>query len=320
VDTLSATTTTTQELTTTTTPRDRHPAAVYLARLSPGSRRTMKQALDVVAGILTGGRCNAEALAWARLRYQHTAAVRSLLAERYSPAMANKALSALRGVLKECWRLGQTPADDYRKAADLEAVKGTTLPRGRALAAGELRALFSACAEDPTPAGARDAALLCVLYGAGLRRSEAVALDLADYNQETGELIVKQGKGRKDRIGYATNGSKEAIEAWVRVRGSAPGPLFYPVNKGGNLQARRLTDQAVLYVLEKRAAQARITHCSPHDMRRSFISDLLDAGADISTVQHLAGHSTVQTTARYDRRGEVAKRKAAELLHVPYGV
>ena len=297
---------------------DRHPAAVYIARLAPGSRRTMRHALDTVARIISRGSDDAATLSWAALRYQHTTAIRTALLERYAPATANKTLAALRGVLRESWRLGLMSAEDYRRASDLQAVRGSTLPRGRALSAGELRALFEACAHDVTPAGRRDAALLALLYGGGLRRSEAVALDLADNAAATGELRIRQGKGRKDRLVYITNGGREALEAWLEVRGSEPGPLFHPIDKAGRIYPRRLTDQVVLRILRKRGRQAGISAFSPHDLRRTFIGDLLDAGADISTVQRLAGHASVQTTTRYDRRPEAAKQKAASLLHVPY--
>jgi site-specific recombinase XerD len=71
-------------------------------------------------------------------------------------------------------------------------------------------------------------------------------------------------------------------------------------------------------MLQKRAHEARVKSFSPHDLRRTFVSDLLDAGADIATVAKMAGHASVNTTARYDRRPEDAKRKASGLLHVPY--
>jgi integrase/recombinase XerD len=299
--------------------RDTHPVAVYLARLAPGSRRTMRQALDIVAALLTDGRADALTLPWAQLRYQHTQAVRSRLAERYRPATVNKTLAAVRGVLKEAWRLGLMPADDYHRAVDLRGVSSHTLPRGRALSAGEIRALFVACATDHSPAGARDAAMLALLYGAGMRRQEVVRLDFDDVDIATGAVTIHAGKGRKDRIAYTSNGSLAALQAWLTVRGSDPGPLFVPVAKGGKMTVRRMIPHAVYKTVSKRAREAGVKAFSPHDLRRTFVSDLLDAGADVATVQQLAGHAGIATTVKYDRRGEAAKRRAVELLHVPFG-
>jgi site-specific recombinase XerD len=147
-------------------PPDRRPARVYLARLGEGSRRTMRVALDTLAALLTGNYCDANTLDRSRLRYQHTAALRAVLLERYQPATTNKHLAALRGVLREAWQLGQMTAEDYHRAVNVRVVKATTLPHGRALTRRELRALFRVCQHDPRPSGARDAALLAVLYGA----------------------------------------------------------------------------------------------------------------------------------------------------------
>lgn len=157
-----------------------------------------------------------------------------------------------------------------------------------------------------------------VLYGGGRRRTEAVALDLADCDAATGALTVRSGKGRKARVVHATNGGRAALDAWRAVRGLEAGPLLGTVTKGGRVQIRRVTPQAVYVRLAALGERAGVAKFSPHDMRPSFVSGLLDAGADIATVQRLAGHANVTTTQRYDRRGEVPKRKATELLHVPY--
>jgi site-specific recombinase XerD len=300
-------------------PPNKHPAKVYLAHLAKGSSRvSMASTLEKVARLISRDRFGAEEFPWHRLHTAHLEAIRSELRERYKPATANKYLAAIRGVLKAAWKLDLISTDEYQKAISVDPVRGETLPRGRALTSGELRALFEACAADQTPAGRRDAALMAVLYGAGLRRAEAVALDLADYSPDTGELRILGGKGRKDRIAYATNGALLALEGWLKVRRSESGPLLLPVSQMGEIQYRRMTTQAVYFVLRKRAKEASIPSFSPHDLRRSFISDLLDCGADISLVQQLAGHAKVTTTQRYDRRPEAAKKKAAEMLIMPF--
>jgi len=128
-------------------------------------------------------------------------------------------------------------------------------------------------------------------------------------NKETEQ--TEQTEQQNDR-------AEDALNDWLSIRGDDLGALFNPVNKSGVIQYRRLTTDAVYCLLNKRADNAKISRFSPHDLRRSFISELLDRGADISTVQQLAGHADISTTAKYDRRGEAAKKKAIGLLHVPY--
>lgn len=218
--------------------------------------------------------------------------------------------------MKHAFALGLIDAEDYERLRRVESIRGVRIPRGRALPGGELRALFGIC--DPKKSGgARNAALLAILYGGGLRRSEIVSLDLDDFDKVTGVLKVK-GKGDKERVSYVTNGARQALDAWLERRGNTPGPLFVPVTKGGTIIPRRMTDQSVLDLVRRLARRAGIPRFSPHDLRRTFIGDMLDLGVDISTVQQLAGHAQVTTTARYDRRGEHVRRRAAEMLHVPF--
>ncbi len=170
---------------------------------------------------------------------------------------------------------------------------------------------------DDSPTGRRDAALLAITYGCGLRRSEPISLDLADVDLAEATIAIRRAKGNKDCRVFLDAGTVTALSVWLAARGTEPGPLFRPISKGKRILPRRLTDQAVLHILAKRADVATVSAFSPHDLRRSFITDLLDAGADIAPVKDLAGHSSVTITTRYDRRGEVTGRKAAGLIRVP---
>jgi integrase len=297
-------------------PPDRNPALVYLAGLKPTGRRSMLSKLNRVAVLL--GYTDASDVPWAELRFQHVAAVRSKLQEEHlAAATVNTVLAAVKGVARAAFNLGLISGDDHERIRSVKPVRGEKLLTGRALTREEVRALLRVCVRTGGAGGARDAALIALMFAGGLRRAEIVALDRADYDAEAGELVVS-GKGGKERLLYVNHGAAKALADWLAHRGDEPGALFQPVSKGGRVARRRMTDQAVYNMLVRRARQAKVRRFSPHDLRRTFVSNLLDAGADVVTVQKLAGHANVQTTARYDRRGEESKRRAVALVDTPY--
>lgn len=143
----------------------------------------------------------------------------------------------------------------------------------------------------------RDQALAETLYGAGLRISEATALDLADVRLEEGVVRV-WGKGSKERVAPLGEAGGVALTLWLEARGvlAAQGERAVFVGARG----RRLDRRQGLRIVEEMRLQAHLPqHISPHALRHSFATHLLEGGADLRTVQELLGHARLSTTQRY---------------------
>lgn len=192
------------------------------------------------------------------------------------------------------------------------------MPAGRELLEEEIAALIQNCLEDGSPIGIRDVAIISILFGTGLRREEITKLNLEDYNSEDRKFVI-EGKRSKQRIAYLGDGACAALMTWLKLRGTDTGPLFVPMKRGGSLRhGCRLSPQSIYYLLKIRAKKAGLKPFTPHDLRRTFVSRLLDAGVDIAIVAKMADHSNIQTTARYDRRTDLVKQRAARLLKISY--
>lgn len=293
------------------------PAAAYLATLAASSQATQAAALRALVAILAQNIPGIipDTFPWHQLHYAHVAALRARLQERYAPATANRLIDALRGVLLACRRLGLLTADQQASLVDIPRVRGQAAPRGRALPAAELASLLRACAADGSHRGRRDAALIALGAAGGLRRAELCALDLGDLVDEGAQLqvMIRRGKGAKDRRVWVAGDMARLARVWRDV--CAHTPLFVAISRTGRvLGDRRLTPAAVRSILRRRCTEAGISAANPHDLRRTFISDLLGKGVDIAVAARLAGHASTDTTARYDRRGDEALRAAAHRL------
>lgn len=144
----------------------------------------------------------------------------------------------------------------------------------------------------------RDTALIELLYGSGLRISEALGLDTGDVMREREHVIV-MGKGGKERRVPLSDTCRQALDRWLHARDSVVHPPDEPALFLGS-KGKRLDRRQAARILEERAVLSGIPqHISPHDLRHSFATHLLEGGADLRTVQELLGHSRISTTQRY---------------------
>lgn len=311
-----------------------NPVSSYLDNLdSPRSADTMIGGLRSILRLLIEKkfssldpenltRENVCSFPWHTLRYEHVQAIRAMLMDRYRVGTtAQLYMHALRGVLKECWRMKLIDSEAYHRAIDIKPIKGDKTDKGRAIPLDDLKKVFSHCAAINEPMSLRDAALIAIMFYAGLRRAEAASLDLEDYDREKMTIRVRLGKGKKTRTVPLSEEGCKVIDTWLEARKNiipeTCNALFTRFQKGGHTAlGERITPQTVYNVLRSRSQGAGIATIEPHDLRRSFATYLFEVDTDVFTVQDLMGHEKIDITKRYDKRGDRAKKKAVGVLSV----
>lgn len=296
---------------------ENNPAAVYLASLGKDSRPAMISGLKVITAMVSKD-AGLYTLPWHDLRFKHTQALRALLVEIYAARTVNRMLSSLRGVLKAAWKLEQISTDNYMRAIEVDRVSTTGLPpAGRLIEQNEVADLLKAASSMPEPMCFRNQALITVLYASGFRRQEASSVNVADYSDDDGGLTVQRGKRGKYRTTYLAEGYRSWLGPWMEFqRKRKCEALFVRWDRDGGPTMDRLGRKGVDDALAEISEHAGVEEITPHDLRRSFATHLLDNGADLLMVQQLMGHADVKTTSIYDRRGEAGKKKAVEKLPI----
>lgn len=261
---------------------------------------------------------------WHRWKPEHMTRARAWIIAHRAPATAVRVWSVIRGTMRECYRLGLLDRERFDRLMMVKSPPRPGPSSERCPTAAEVRALFLAASEQPPILGARNAALLGLGYGCGLRRVELAQLSLADFRDDA--RIFVRGKGQRSRTVGLPDGTLAAVIHYLGARKAELGAnwrasaalLLATDGRGSRLLTSAMSYSSIDGALAALCLRARLPRFSSHDLRRSYCSELLNAGADLSTVQRLMGHATLTTTAIYDRRGEAAQLAATGLLVVPF--
>ncbi len=229
----------------------------------------------------------------------------------YAKSTIARRLASMRSFFKHGQREGWTEGNSAKPLRNPRRQR----PLPHFLSNEELGKLLIAPPADEA-LGLRDRAILEVAYSGGLRVSELVGLNVGDLDLTDGLLRVR-GKGRRERLAPLGSYAKVAVEAWLKERTVSPrepqggaAPVF--VNRFG----RRLTTRSIGRMLEKYLRETGLDRrTTPHTLRHSFATHLLDRGADIRSVQALLGHKSILTTQIYTHVSTAGLREVYEKAH-----
>lgn len=288
--------------------------SIYLDSLAPTGARAMKSLLAKVPQYL-GSSCVSDQFPWNEIDYQKVQRVRSQMQlDGYSVNTINQALSALKGVANAAFNLEQISADSLMRIRSVKAVKGSVQRPGRSITKQEIRKVIKTLSKQRTFRSMRDKTIFMVGIGGGLRCSELVALKVEDVGIEDGRITVNRGKGNVQREVYVAEETLITLKNWITVLGTPAGPVFRRIGKNDVVYETQLSTNGVRNIITELAELAGVEAFSPHDMRRTFVTQLLVSNVDLNTVRRLAGHSSISTTSIYDKRGDEVLRRASQEL------
>ena len=218
---------------------------------------------------------------------------------KLAPSTINLRLSAIRRLAAEAADNGLIAEIQGNGVAKVKGIAARGVRSGNWLTLDQAQLLISA--PDLTRLkGIRDRAILAVMIGAGLRRSEVANLKIENIQQRAGRWVLPDltGKGNRIRTVPIPNWAKRAIDEWTEAANLSGGYVFRPINKGDNITGEKLTSQAVQNIVKEYAAACGF-NLAAHDLRRTFAQLARKANAPIDQIQLTLGHASVQTTERY---------------------
>lgn len=290
----------------------------YARATTPSGRATITSRLRVATAIVTGNGRSAqwsEVLAhpWHHLTVEDAAEFRRAVYRRFVPqSTRNDTISAVRRVVTECYRARLISA--LRRdllMEELYTVAPGESTRRRRLTGDELADLMAACDRiGDARTTARNTSIVALFRTTGLRISELVAIDLADWDREDASILLRSTKNGRDHRIFLSPATDALLRRWLTHRGEAPGALFTALNRA---EHDPLHPFSVRYMLKTRARAAGIAPFGAHDFRRTFATDLLER-YDAALVSKLLNHKKLDSTLIYDLRGDTAKRDAVRAL------